>query len=182
MLTLPTYITIFRFFAGLMMIMAYAFVAQPFLIIFILFLLGAITDWVDGFLARKMNLQSRFGAFLDPVADKYLVTVSLIVLNAHFQHKILTIATILIITREILMSSLRHLASDLNVGHRVNVNKFGKIKTAVQLISIGALLAEAATVIAFPLYTAAEIGVMIASILSWVSFINYYRSISTYFS
>lgn len=182
MLTLPTYITIFRFLAGLMMIIAYAFLANPFLAIFILFLLGAVTDWIDGFLARKMNLHSRFGAFLDPVADKYLVAVSLILLNAHFQHKILTVATMLIITREILMSSLRHLASDLNVGHRVNVNKFGKIKTAVQLISIGALLADAAIIMPLSLYTFAEIGVMIAAILSWTSFVSYYRSISSYLS
>lgn len=103
-----------------------------------LFVLASITDWLDGYLARKLNLTSEFGAFLDPVADKILVVVILIALVAD-QDGILWPA-IIIIGREILVSALREWMAARGQRGSVAVAFSGKLKTTVQLIAISCLL------------------------------------------
>jgi CDP-diacylglycerol--glycerol-3-phosphate 3-phosphatidyltransferase/cardiolipin synthase len=104
----------------------------------ILFVAAAITDWLDGALARKLNQQSAFGAFLDPVADKLIVAAALIVL-VHLGRCHALIALI-IIGREITISALREWMAQLGQGKSVAVNALGKIKTIVQMIAIPLLL------------------------------------------
>jgi CDP-diacylglycerol--glycerol-3-phosphate 3-phosphatidyltransferase len=98
----------------------------------------AATDWLDGYLARKLNQASSFGAFLDPVADKFLVCASLLVL-VHLQRTDVFVALI-IIGREIAISALREWMAHLGAGKSVAVHMLGKLKTTAQMVAIPFLL------------------------------------------
>ncbi|QEA12100.1 CDP-diacylglycerol--glycerol-3-phosphate 3-phosphatidyltransferase [Comamonas flocculans] len=106
-----------------------------------LFVVFAATDWFDGYLARKLNQASAFGAFLDPVADKFLVSASLLVL-VHLGRVDVFVALI-IIGREIAISALREWMAHLGASKSVAVHMLGKVKTAVQMIAIPFLLFDA---------------------------------------
>ncbi len=103
-----------------------------------MFVVFALTDWLDGWLARKLNQSSAFGAFLDPVADKILVCASLLVL-VHLQRVDVLIALI-IIGREIAISSLREWMAQIGASRSVAVHMLGKLKTTVQMVAIPFLL------------------------------------------
>ena len=104
----------------------------------ILFVGAAVTDWLDGYLARRWNQTSAFGAFLDPVADKLMVTAALIVLLQ--LNRVDAIVAVIIIGREIAISALREWMAKLGQGKSVAVNLLGKIKTLSQLVAIPLLL------------------------------------------
>ena len=108
------------------------------LIATVMFVVFALTDWADGFLARKLNQTSAFGAFLDPVADKFLVCASLLVL-VHLDRADVFVALI-IIGREIAISSLREWMAIIGATKSVAVHMVGKLKTSVQMIAIPFLL------------------------------------------
>ena len=112
--------------------------AQQNLIATVMFVVFALTDWADGFLARKLNQTSAFGAFLDPVADKFLVCASLLVL-VHLARADVFVALI-IIGREIAISSLREWMAIIGATKSVAVHFVGKAKTLVQMIAIPFLL------------------------------------------
>lgn len=103
--------------------------------------IAAVTDWLDGYLARKWQQQSKFGAFLDPVADKLVVATGLILLVDHYQSVWLTIPAVLIIAREIIISALREWMAILGASQVVAVSSIGKWKTTLQLVGIVTLLA-----------------------------------------
>ena len=111
------------------------------------FILAAITDWLDGHLARRMDLMSDFGAFLDPVADKLMVATAL-VLMVHvpppvtFPHIFLTLSAAIIIGREIAISALREWMSEIGESGTVRVGLLGKFKTIFQMTAISLLLYE----------------------------------------
>lgn len=104
----------------------------------VLFVLFALTDWLDGFLARRLNQTSAFGAFLDPVADKFLVCASLLVL-VHLRRTDVFVALI-IIGREIAISALREWMAQLGAARSVAVHMLGKLKTTMQMVAIPFLL------------------------------------------
>jgi cardiolipin synthase (CMP-forming) len=104
----------------------------------VIFIVAAATDWFDGFLARRWNQTSAFGAFLDPVADKLMVAGALLVL-VEFRHLNAVIAFI-IIGREIAISALREWMAQLGASKSVAVSSLGKIKTTAQMIAIPMLL------------------------------------------
>jgi len=108
------------------------------LIATVMFVLFAITDWLDGFLARKLNQTSAFGAFLDPVADKFLVCASLLVL-VHMNRADVFVALI-IIGREIAISALREWMAQIGATKSVAVHVLGKLKTTMQMVAIPFLL------------------------------------------
>lgn len=109
------------------------------LIVAFLFMLASITDFFDGYLARLYKVQSNFGKCFDPIADKLLVAVSLIMLvNFSSRNIFIMIPAIIIICREILVSGLREFLATLNVG--IPVTKLAKWKTTFQMIAITALL------------------------------------------
>ena len=108
------------------------------LIAALMFIVFAATDWLDGFLARRLNQTSAFGAFLDPVADKFLVCASLLVL-VHLQRTDVFVALI-IIGREIAISALREWMAQIGASKSVAVHMIGKVKTSVQMVSIPLLL------------------------------------------
>ncbi|MCW5652624.1 CDP-diacylglycerol--glycerol-3-phosphate 3-phosphatidyltransferase [Hydrogenophaga sp.] len=103
-----------------------------------MFIVFALTDWADGYLARRLNQTSAFGAFLDPVADKFLVCASLLVL-VHLERADVFVALI-IIGREIAISSLREWMAIIGATKSVAVHMLGKVKTSVQMVAIPFLL------------------------------------------
>ena len=104
----------------------------------VMFVVFAFTDWLDGFLARKLNQTSSFGAFLDPVADKFLVCASLLVL-VHLNRADVFVALI-IIGRAIAISALREWMAQIGASKSVAVHMIGKVKTTVQMVAIPFLL------------------------------------------
>jgi len=116
----------------------------------VIFTIAALTDWLDGYLARKLNLMSRFGAFLDPVADKLMVSTALVlILWAAPEHKMpfvpahemmLAVCAAIIIGREIVISALREWMAELGERGAVAVTGIAKLKTIFQLVGVGAML------------------------------------------
>ena len=104
----------------------------------LLFAFAAITDWLDGYLARRLNQGSAFGAFLDPVADKLMVAAALILLVSLGQ--VDAIIAFIIIGREIAISALREWMAQLGAGKNIAVSMLGKVKTTFQMIAILFLL------------------------------------------
>jgi len=104
----------------------------------VMFVLFAATDWLDGYLARKLNQTSSFGAFLDPVADKFLVCASLLVL-VHLNRADVFVGLI-IIGREIAISALREWMAQIGASKSVAVHMIGKLKTVAQMVAIPFLL------------------------------------------
>ena len=125
----------------------------------LLFVLAAITDWLDGYLARRMNITSAFGRFLDPVADKLMVAAALIVLVQWHPNIIMAIAAIVIISREIAVSALREWMAELGNRTSVAVSYVGKLKTTFQMIAIIVLLLnwQALEIVGYVLMVAAVI-------------------------
>lgn len=108
------------------------------LIATVLFVVFALTDWLDGYLARKLNQTSAFGAFLDPVADKFLICASLLVLVDLERANVFV--ALIIIGREIAISALREWMAQIGASRSVAVHMLGKLKTTVQMVAIPFLL------------------------------------------
>ena len=116
------------------------------LIACLIFTLAALTDILDGYLARKLNQTSTLGEFLDPVADKLMVTVVLVLLVQHDPRILLALPAAVIIGREITISALREWMSTLGARSRVAVSFYGKVKTVIQMLSLIMLIYR------YPLY------------------------------
>ncbi len=106
----------------------------------LVFGLAAITDWFDGYLARKLDQMTAFGAFLDPVADKLIVAVALVILLQEHPTLWFAVPTMIIIGREIVVSALREWMAELGQRTSVAVSFVGKIKTTLQMVAIVVLL------------------------------------------
>src|SRR5918992_3604070 len=131
-LLIPLFVGIFYF--------EKSWVSQPNqnLVATVIFTAAAITDWLDGWLARKLNQTSAFGAFLDPVADKLMVAAALIVLVE--LTRVHAIVALIIIGREITISALREWMAQIGETRSVAVSMVGKIKTVSQMVAIPLLL------------------------------------------
>jgi cardiolipin synthase len=139
--TIPTILTWTRIVAIPLIVGVFYLGWQPALqnlIATVMFVTFAATDWLDGFLARRLNQTSAFGAFLDPVADKFLVCASLLVL-VHLGRADVFVGLI-IIGREIAISALREWMAQIGAARSVAVHMLGKVKTTVQMIAIPFLL------------------------------------------
>ena len=140
MKNLPNILTIFRIL--IIPILIYSFYIPGLfanLIAALLFLIASVTDFFDGYFARSLKAQSNFGRCIDPIADKLLVAVVIIML-IHFGNKnmVITISGLVIICREILISGLREFLSSINIS--VPVSKLSKYKTALQMMALTLLL------------------------------------------
>ena len=139
--TIPTLLTWTRIVAIPLIVGVFYLGLQPALqnlIATVMFVVFAATDWLDGYLARRLNQTSAFGAFLDPVADKFLVCASLLVL-VHLGRADVFVGLI-IIGREIAISALREWMAQIGASRSVAVHMLGKVKTTVQMIAIPFLL------------------------------------------
>ena len=106
-----------------------------------IFAVAAATDWVDGYLARRLGQMTKLGAFLDPVADKLMVVIALVLLVERHDTILFTLAACVIIGREIVISALREWMAELGERTSVAVSYMGKVKTAFQMVAIIGLLA-----------------------------------------
>ncbi|WP_409422957.1 CDP-diacylglycerol--glycerol-3-phosphate 3-phosphatidyltransferase [Pseudaeromonas sp. ZJS20] len=104
------------------------------------FVLAAITDWFDGYLARRLNQTTPFGAFLDPVADKIMVCSALVMIVEQYHSFIVTIPALIMIGREILISALREWMAELGKRSSVAVGWMGKWKTTIQMVALVGLI------------------------------------------
>lgn len=102
----------------------------------VIFAIAGFTDWLDGYLARKLEQTSPFGAFLDPVADKLMVAISLALLVEGYANWWITIPAVVIIGREIVISALREWMAEVGQRASVAVSYIGKVKTALQMLAI----------------------------------------------
>lgn len=143
-LTIPTIMTWTRIFAIPLIVGVFylpescASQAEKNFVATVMFVVFAATDWLDGYLARKLNQTSSFGAFLDPVADKFLVCACVLVL-VHLQRADVFVALI-IIGREIAISALREWMAQIGASKSVAVHMIGKLKTVAQMVAIPFLL------------------------------------------
>jgi CDP-diacylglycerol--glycerol-3-phosphate 3-phosphatidyltransferase len=183
MWNLPNLITLFRITLIPVLVVVY-FLQIPYreAVITSIFVLAALTDWLDGYLARRMNAMTKLGAFLDPVADKLIVSSALVLLVSDstvlakvFHTMPFAIAVTIIVGREIAISALREWMAELGERGAVAVGAVGKIKTAVQMIAI-ALLLYALPLYGLPTFQIGEIMLYVAALLTLWSMIEYLRA------
>jgi len=142
MINFPTVLTISRFiFAIFVSVLLFFNSNLAVIIALILFILGSLSDALDGAFARRRSSQSKFGAFLDPIADKFLVFLVLISLVYQRESTIVFIITILIISREIFIMSLREWMANSSNGKTLEVSSLGKTKTILQMTGISMVIA-----------------------------------------
>jgi CDP-diacylglycerol--glycerol-3-phosphate 3-phosphatidyltransferase len=179
--TIPNLLTLLRI-ALIPFIVVFYLNGAPGIWIAGIFLLTSATDWLDGYLARRMNQVSPFGEFLDPVADKLMVAVVLVMLVSDLQVRnstlspgVFTIVTAIIIGREIAISALREWMAEIGSRTRVAVNPLGKIKTTAQMVAITLLLYHH-DLWFVPMFRVGEILLYTAAILTLWSMISYLRA------
>lgn len=143
-----------------------------------IFWLAAITDWFDGYLARKLQQSSAFGAFLDPVADKLIVAVALLMITHNYASLWITVPAIILLAREIYVSALREWMGQRGLREQVKVSFIGKAKTTAQMLALIGLLSGLESFMGFPLYwvTLGHILLYIAAVLSLWSMWQYSRA------
>ena len=140
-----------------------------------LFAIAGITDTLDGYYARKLGQTSRLGAFLDPVADKLIVAVALVLLVSKDQRLIVVLPAIVIIGREIAISALREWMAEIGQRRKVAVSKLGKLKTILQIVGLSMMLIRW-DVWFLPTYNLGVILTAIAAVLTVLSAIDYLRA------
>jgi len=138
---LPTNLTLLRIaLIPMLAVMFYTPWAYSNIACTVIFCIAGFTDWLDGYLARKMKLETAFGAFLDPVADKLMVAFVLVLIVQQQANATLAVASAIIIGREITIASLREWMAEVGQKATVKVSLLGKWKTTVQMFAIGFLL------------------------------------------
>lgn len=137
----------------------------------VLFVLVAVTDWLDGYLARRLNQTSSFGAFLDPVADKLLVSAALLILLQ--LDRVNALVALIIIGREITISALREWMAQIGASRSVAVHMLGKLKTTAQLVAIPFLLYDGRLFGVFDTRWWGTLAILIASVLTVWSMVYY---------
>ena len=169
---LPILLTILRIIA-IPFVVLFFYLDKPFITSFI-FGMAGLTDFVDGYLARKYKQESRFGAFLDPVADKLLVAVGIILIAAREDLLLITLATIIIISREITISALREWMAEVGQRSKVAVAYTGKIKAVTQILSIVFLLYNK-DLFGLPIREIGFVFLVIATLLTVLSMVQYLK-------
>lgn len=136
--------------------------------------IAGLTDWADGYLARLWQQESRFGAFLDPVADKLIVAVALVLIVEREASSWITLAAIIIIGREIVISALREWMAQVGQRSKVAVAFIGKLKTAMQMAALIFLLYNQ-HLFGLPLREVGLIALVLATLLTLLSMFQYLR-------
>jgi len=141
----------------------------------VIFMIAGFTDWLDGYLARLWNQESRFGAFLDPVADKLMVATVLILMVEFDNSPWLTIPAIVIIGREITISALREWMAEMGNRGKVKVGWLGKVKTTLQIVALSMLL-YLHPLMGLPIYKIGMVALYIATALTIWSMVGYLQA------
>jgi CDP-diacylglycerol--glycerol-3-phosphate 3-phosphatidyltransferase/cardiolipin synthase len=175
--SLPNVLTIGRMIAVPVFVLLFYWKSNPWadpLAAFV-FILAAITDSLDGYLARKYGISTPLGEFLDPVADKLMVATALVVLVAHDPHWVVVVSAIVIIGREITVSALREWMAQLGARAKVKVSSLGKWKTIVQMTGLS-LMVYRNDLLGLPIYRIGVVLLVIAAALTLWSMIAYLRA------
>ena len=141
----------------------------------LIFTCAAITDWLDGYLARKLGQETAFGAFLDPVADKLMVAVVLVLIVQTEANPYIAVPAAVIIGREITIASLREWMAEIGQRTKVKVSQIGKWKTTAQMLAIGFLLYKD-DIFGISVSATGYMLLYIAAVLTLWSMINYLRA------
>ncbi|MDQ6576167.1 CDP-diacylglycerol--glycerol-3-phosphate 3-phosphatidyltransferase [Haemophilus parahaemolyticus] len=172
-LNFPTYLTLFRLaLIPLFVVVFYLPITYSPEITTFIFFIASITDWFDGYLARKWNQTTPLGAFLDPVADKVLVAVAFVCVVEYYHTWWITIPICIMIAREIIISALREWMAELGKRTSVAVSIWGKIKTTAQMLALGGMLWRQSDL----METLAFILLYIASALTIWSMLQYLKA------
>lgn len=181
-INLPTWLTLFRvLLLPVMVVVFYLPFPGHNITAAVVFLLAAVTDWLDGFLARRMNLTSAFGAFLDPVADKLMVAVTLFLLvESHpegWSSIVMAVTAAVIVGREISISALREWMAEVGMRATVKVAFIGKFKTVMQIVALVVLIVQhEKEATALRLYHIGEALLVLAGVLTIWSGLYYLRA------
>ncbi|QQS55729.1 MAG: CDP-diacylglycerol--glycerol-3-phosphate 3-phosphatidyltransferase [Candidatus Competibacteraceae bacterium] len=138
-----------------------------------LFGLAALTDWLDGYLARRLGQTSAFGAFLDPVADKLMVAAALVLLVQAIPTPLMAVTAMIIIGREIAISALREWMAQIGGHGRVAVSMIGKVKTTAQMVAVLLLLYREPLGGFFPTLAVGQGLLLVAAVLTLWSMLHY---------
>ncbi len=142
-LNLPNGLTLIRIILiPIFIILYYLPVAYHYELAALVFTIASLTDWLDGFIARKLQQETNFGAFFDPIADKLIVVIALMLLLGEYNSYWITVPVIFIVSREIIISGLREWMAGIGQAKLVAVAYLGKVKTTVQMLSIIILLSQ----------------------------------------
>lgn len=175
-LTVPTLLTLLRIaLIPVFVLVFYLPVSWANLVCTVLFVTAALTDWLDGFLARRLGQTSAFGAFLDPVADKLLVAIALVLLVQADPRAWLAVPAMVIIGREITISALREWMAEEGARGAVAVSWVGKVKTTVQMVALVALIYREPA-LGLPVYLLGLVGLQVAAVLTLWSMCLYLRA------
>jgi len=175
-LTIPTLLTWARIVAIPLIVGVYYLpldAATRNLVATVMFVFFALTDWLDGWLARKLNQTSAFGAFLDPVADKFLICAALVILLQ--LDRVNALVALVIIGREIAISALREWMAQIGASRSVAVHMLGKLKTTSQMVAIPFLLFDGALFGVFDTRLWGTVMIYISALLTVWSMAYYLR-------
>ncbi|HEC04844.1 MAG TPA: CDP-diacylglycerol--glycerol-3-phosphate 3-phosphatidyltransferase [Thiothrix sp.] len=170
-INLPTALTLLRIAMIPLMVVTH-YMGHP-LVTAIIFGLAGLTDWADGYYARKLNQESRLGAFLDPVADKLMVVVALLLIVEREAEFWVTLAAIAIVGREVIISALREWMAEVGQRGKVAVAFIGKVKTTAQIIALIFLLYNQPLFGVIPIRELGLIALAIATALTLISMVQY---------
>ena len=175
-ITIPTALTLFRIaLLPVMVVVFYAGFRGANIAAAAIFMAAALTDWLDGWVARRYDMGSAFGAFLDPVADKLMVAVTLFLLVQENPTPLMAVTSAVIVGREISLSALREWMAEIGERAKVGVATVGKVKTVMQIIAIVVLLYQHDLESLRPFYIGETLLVFAAVLTIW-SGIQYVRA------
>ena len=175
-LTIPTLLTLFRILLIPVLVVVFYlpyswtnFAATG------VFVIGALTDWLDGWIARRYGMYSAFGAFLDPVADKLTVAFALLLVVERHDTPFMALLSAVIIGREITISALREWMAEIGERRKVAVSQLGKVKTVLQIVGLSMMLYRA-PLLSLPIYRVGVVLTELAAAATLVSMVAYLRA------
>jgi len=175
-ITLPTAVTLFRVaLIPLFVIVFYLPIGWANVAATCIFVVASLSDWVDGYLARSMKLESPFGAFLDPVADKLMVVVIIVLLVQAHPSIYIALPSVVIVAREISISALREWMAQIGSSTTVKVSFIGKAKTVSQMLALGFMIFSE-PFMGLPTYQIGLAIYYVAAVLTIVSMVIYLRA------
>lgn len=169
-MTIPTALTLFRI--GLIPLLLVLVILDRNVLAAAFFILGAISDWLDGFMARRLQQTSRFGAFLDPVADKLLVVSATVLLVWKINSFWFTIPALIIVCREVSIVALREWMASVGQGMSTRVAMHGKVKSVIQFIALSLFLLISNLDAFFP-FLLAYLLLYVATVMTLISMTRY---------
>jgi CDP-diacylglycerol--glycerol-3-phosphate 3-phosphatidyltransferase len=174
-ITIPTWLTLFRILTIPLMVAAFYWPhSQSHVLATAVFTLGALTDILDGWVARRFNMYSDFGAFLDPVADKLAVAITLFIVVQRHNTVYMALLAAVIVGREITISALREWMAQMGSHGLVKVAGLGKVKTIFQMVALGCLLYQQ-PLFGLPIFLIGQSLLTIAAALTLWSGLDYLR-------